>query len=218
MDKQNETFEEQFQHNYDKYKNQKVGVMKLQDAFTDYFQCLIELPESRKVALESIVSSLEPQWKDFPELQDQSGKSVRNIEVFCNTLLNHLGNNAQESVSSCEEDIAEKESIFEQIAKIKWDIELANAGGDTNKERVETCKDQLAELENFSLERKRQLKKKLSRLYSQDKQTFRKSVQVWFAEEESFHQEDYEILSKIEKILDGLPKKEESTELFSYTE
>ncbi|GIY82875.1 hypothetical protein CDAR_396851 [Caerostris darwini] len=124
MDEQNETYEEQFQRFYDKYKNRRAAATKLHDAFTEYFECLLELPELRRGALESIASSLEPEWKDFPELQDQSEKSVRNVERFSTKLLNHLGDTAEESVSSCEEEIAEKESLFEKMTKVKQDIRV----------------------------------------------------------------------------------------------
>ncbi|GIY40463.1 hypothetical protein CEXT_448041, partial [Caerostris extrusa] len=173
----------------------------MKSSFSD---SMTKLPELRRGALESIASSLESEWKDFPELQDQSGKSVRNAEHFSkNCLTTWEIDITEESVSSCEEEIAEKESLFDQMAKVKQDIEFATADKDTNKELIDSYKDQLADLENLTLEKTHQLKKKLSKMYIQDKKTFRKFFQVWFAEEESYHQRDYEILAKIEMILDG---------------
>ncbi|GIX76703.1 hypothetical protein CEXT_454421, partial [Caerostris extrusa] len=79
-----------------------AATMKLQDAYNDFSQCLSELSGSRKVALESIANSLEPQWRDFPEFQAESGRKgnfqkffqvwfseeekfhKRNSEIFCN--------------------------------------------------------------------------------------------------------------------------------------
>ncbi|GIY12841.1 hypothetical protein CDAR_384211 [Caerostris darwini] len=191
----------------------KAVTMKLQDAYNDYFQCLLELSGSRKVALESITNSLEPRWRYFPELQAESGNAVSNVEDFCNKLLTHLGNNAEEADSCCEEDIAKRESLFDEIAKTKQKIALATTDQDTNKELIDSRKRQLAFLQNNVFKKTFELKNKLADINIREKETFRKFFQVWFAEEEKFHKRDSEILCNIEILLASLPKKEESAEL-----
>ncbi|GIY71701.1 hypothetical protein CEXT_289671 [Caerostris extrusa] len=122
MDKLTETYEEQFQEFYDNYNDQRAATMKLQDAYNDFLQCLSELNRSRKVVLESIANSLEPQWRDFPEFQAESGKSVSNVENFCNKLLTHLGNNAEKAVSFCERKLqlaALQNNVFKKTSELK---------------------------------------------------------------------------------------------------